>query len=175
MSTSFESSSRSAQSENQQFSGEVVQVVSFRLGNEEYGVDISQVQEIIRMVEITHVPRAPRFMEGVINLRGQLIPIIDLRTRFSMTRQEHTKSTRIVVTEIGSKRVGMVVDAVSEVLNIPIENVEDAPEMVAGIGTEYIQGVGKVADRLIILLDLTMVISGEEKQQLNEIEPPPAS
>ena len=154
----------------QQFSGEVIQVVSFRLGSEEYGVDIAQVQEIIRMVEITHVPRAPRFMEGVINLRGQLIPIIDLRTRFRMSRTAATKSTRIVVTEIGSKRVGIVVDSVSEVLNIPIENVEDAPEMIAGVGTEYIQGVGKMNDRLIIMLDLTMVISGEEKQQLDGVE-----
>jgi len=154
------------QKEKTQSSGEVVQVVSFRLGNEEYGVDISQVQEIIRMVDITHVPRAPRFMEGVINLRGQLIPIIDLRTRFSMPRAEQTKSTRIVVTEIGAKRVGMVVDSVSEVLNIPMEHVENAPDMIAGVGTDYIQGVGKVDDRLVILLDLTMVISGEEKSAL---------
>jgi purine-binding chemotaxis protein CheW len=155
-----------SRNEKQQLSGEFVKVVSFRLGSEEYGVDIAQVQEIIRMVEITHVPRAPHFMEGVINLRGQLIPIIDLRTRFAMPREEHTKSTRIVVTEIGSKRVGIVVDSVSEVLNIPIEQVEDAPDMIAGVGTEYIQGVGKVSDRLIILLDLTMVITGEEKAQL---------
>ena len=154
----------------QQLSGEVIQVVSFQLGNEEYGVDISQVQEIIRMVEITHVPRAPRFMEGVINLRGQLIPIIDLRTRFGMPRISATKSTRIIVTEIGSKRVGIVVDSVSEVLNIPIENVEEAPEMIAGVGTEYIQGVGKMNDRLIIMLDLTMVITGEEKAQLDQVE-----
>jgi purine-binding chemotaxis protein CheW len=153
-----------------QQSSELIQVVSFRLGSEEYGVDISQVQEIIRMVEITHVPRAPRFMEGVINLRGQLIPIIDLRTRFSMPRAEHTKSTRIIVTEIGSKRVGIVVDSVSEVLNIPVDQVEDAPDMIAGVGTEYIQGVGKVNDRLIILLDLTMVMSGDEKAQLESAE-----
>jgi len=152
--------------QTQQLSGEVVQVVSFRLGGEEYGVDIAQVQEIIRMVEVTRVPRAPHFMEGVINLRGQLIPIIDLRTRFGMAWIDPTKSTRIVVTEIGNKRVGIVVDAVSEVLNIPIENVEDAPEMVAGVGTEYIQGVGKLGERLIIMLDLTMVISTEEKQAL---------
>jgi purine-binding chemotaxis protein CheW len=154
---------------NQQFSGEVVQVVSFRLSTEEYGVDIAQVQEIIRLVEITHVPRAPHFMEGVINLRGQLIPIIDLRTRFAMKRAESTKSTRIVVTEIGAKRVGIVVDSVSEVLNIPIENVEDAPEMITGVGTEYIQGVGKVGERLIIMLDLTMVITTDEKKALDEV------
>lgn len=156
--------------EKTQLSGETVQVVSFHLGSEEYGVDIAQVQEIIRMVEITHVPRAPHFMEGVINLRGQLIPIIDLRTRFSMQRSEHTKSTRIVVTEIGSKRVGIVVDSVSEVINIPLEHVENAPDMIAGVGTEYIQGVGKVGDRLIILLDLTMVITGDEKQQLESVD-----
>lgn len=160
----------------QQLSGEVVQVVSFRLGGEEYGVDIAQVQEIIRMVVITHVPRAPHFMEGVINLRGQLIPIIDLRTRFGMPRQNSTKSTRIVVTEIGTKRVGIVVDSVSEVLNMPIENVEDAPEMIAGVGTEYIQGVGKLNDRLIIMLDLTMVMTSDEKAQLTTAEVlPPAS
>lgn len=157
-------------SEKQQLSGEFVKVVSFHLGNEEYGVDIAQVQEIIRMVEITHVPRAPRFMEGVINLRGQLIPIIDLRTRFSMSRIDQTKSTRIIVTEIGNKRVGIIVDSVSEVLNIPLEQVEDAPDMIAGVGTEYIQGVGKVNDRLIILLDLTMVITGEEKAELETAE-----
>lgn len=160
-----------AREQTQQLSGEVVQVVSFRLGGEEYGVDISQVQEIIRLVEITHVPRAPRFMEGVINLRGQLIPIIDLRTRFGMPRIDATKSTRIVVTEIGNKRVGIVVDSVSEVLNIPMENVEPAPDMVAGVGTEYIQGVGKLGERLIIMLDLTMVISTEEKQQLETVDP----
>jgi purine-binding chemotaxis protein CheW len=154
----------------QQLSGEVVQVVSFHLGSEEYGVDISQVQEIIRLVEITHVPRAPHFMEGVINLRGQLIPIIDLRTRFGMHRADATKNTRIIVTEIGNKRVGIVVDNVSEVLNIPIESVEEAPEMIAGVGTEYIQGVGKMNERLIILLDLTMVMSVEEKQQLDTVD-----
>jgi purine-binding chemotaxis protein CheW len=143
-----------------------MQVVSFRVGNEEYGVDIAQVQEIIRMVEITHVPRSPRFIEGVINLRGQLIPIVDLRTRFGMERSPATKSTRIIVTEIGTKRVGIVVDSVSEVLSIAAENIEEAPEIVAGAGTEYIAGVGKVAERLIIMLDLKLVISGPEKQQL---------
>ncbi|HEY8320262.1 MAG TPA: chemotaxis protein CheW [Candidatus Baltobacteraceae bacterium] len=156
--------------DKQQFSGEKIKVVSFRLGTEEYGVDIAQAQEVIRMVEITHVPRAPRFMEGVINLRGQLIPIIDLRTRFGMPRVEKTKSSRIVVTDIGSKRVGIIVDSVSEVIDIPIENIEDAPEMIAGIGTEYIQGVGKVADRLIIMLDLTMVITTDERRDLELLD-----
>ncbi|TAM61572.1 chemotaxis protein CheW [bacterium] len=156
--------------EAKQLSGEMIQVVSFSLGDEEYGVDIAQVQEINRMVQITHVPRAPHFMEGVINLRGQLIPIIDLRARFGMARAEHTKNTRIVVTEIGSKRVGMVVDAVSEVLRIPVEQVEDAPEMISGIETEYIRGVGKLGDRLIIMLDLQRVISASEKRELESVD-----
>ncbi len=146
---------------------DTMQVVSFKLGSEEYGVDIAQVQEINRMVAVTHVPRAPQFMEGVINLRGQLIPIIDLRTRFGMSRAEHTKNTRIVVTEIGAKRVGMVVDSVSEVLRLPVEQVEPAPEMLTGADTEYIRGVGKIEDRLIILLDLARIISGAEKHELD--------
>lgn len=153
-----------------QFSGKTLQVVTFALGSEEYGVDIAQVQEINRMVTITHVPRAPQFMEGVINLRGQLIPIIDLRTRFGMERTEHTKNTRIVVTDIGSKRIGMVVDSVSEVLHIPVEQIEDAPDLVAGVDTEYIRGVGKMGDRLIIMLDLARVISGSEKSELQKLD-----
>lgn len=159
-----------AEAKPQQLSGEILQVVSFRLGGEEYGMDISQVQEIIRLVEITHVPRAPHFMEGVINLRGQLIPIVDLRTRFAMQRVAATKSTRIVVTEIGSRRVGLVVDSVSEVLNLPIENVEAAPDMITGVGTEYIQGVGKVGERLIILLELTKVMTVEEGRELENLD-----
>jgi purine-binding chemotaxis protein CheW len=145
---------------------ESTQVVSFKLGPEEYGVDIAQVQEINRMVAVTNVPRAPVFMEGVINLRGQLIPIIDLRTRFGMPRAEHTKNTRIVVTEISSKRVGMVVDSVSEVLRLPLDAIEPAPDMITGVDTEYIRGVGKIDDRLIILLDLAKIVTGSEKREL---------
>ena len=151
-------------------SGRTLQVVSFALGTEEYGVDIAQVQEINRMVTITRVPRAPRFMEGVINLRGQLIPIIDLRTRFGMDRSDRTKNSRIVVTEVGTKRLGMVVDSVSEVLRIPVEQIEDAPDLVAGADTEYIRGVGKLGDRLIIMLDLGRVISAGEKTELQKLD-----
>ncbi len=147
-----------------------VQVVSFALGTEEYGVAIAQVQEINRMVAITHVPRAPKFMEGVINLRGQLIPIIDLRTRFGMPRVEHTKNTRIVVTEIGSKRVGMVVDSVSEVHRIAEDQIEPAPDLLTSVDTDYIRGVGKIGDRLIILLDLGRVITAQEREMLGGLD-----
>ena len=152
-----------------QLSGKTLQVVSFALGSEEYGVDIAQVQEINRMVTVTNVPQAAQFMEGVINLRGRLIPIIDLRTRFGMERAERTKNTRIVVTEIGTKRLGMVVDSVSEVLRIRVEQIEDAPDLVAGVDTEYIRGVGKLDQRLIILLDLGRVISVDEKTELQKL------
>src|ERR1035441_1209159 len=152
-----------------QLSGKTLQVVSFALGSEEYGVDIAQVQEINRMVTVTHVPQAAQFMEGVINLRGRLIPIIDLRTRFGMERAERTKNTRIVVTEIGSKRLGMVVDSVSEVLRIPVEQIEDAPDLVAGVDSEYIRGVGKMGDRLIIMLDLARVISSSERTEIEKL------
>ncbi len=148
--------------------GESVQVATFRIGSEEYGVDISQIQEIIRMVEVTRVPRTPHFMEGVINLRGQLIPIVDLRARFGMERVAPTKTTRIIVTEIGTKRVGIIVDSASEVLTIPLEAIEQAPEMIAGVGADFLQGVGKVGERLIILLDLTMVITDPQRKELDE-------
>src|ERR1700733_15092978 len=121
----------SSESTEQPFSGETAHLVCFRLGDEEYGVDISGVQEINRMMPITRVPRAPAFMKGVVNLRGQLIAIIDLRLRFGMPPVEPTKSTRIVVVEIGHSRVGMIVDGVSEVLKLPVEHIEAAPQMMS--------------------------------------------
>ncbi len=145
---------------------DIVQIASFRIGAEEYGVDISQIQEIIRMMEVTRVPRTPDYVDGVINLRGQLIPIVDLRTRFGMERAAPTKDTRIIVTDVGSKRIGIVVDSATEVLSIPIEAIEQAPEIIASAATDYIQGVGKIGDRLVILLDLTMVISGAQAGDL---------
>lgn len=154
---------------------ESVQVATFHVGTEEYGVDISQIQEIIRMVEITRVPRTQDFMEGVINLRGQLIPIVDLRTRFGMERVPHTKNTRIIVTDVGTKRVGIIVDSASEVLTIPLEAIEEPPEMVAGVGADYLQGVGKVGDRLIILLDLTMVVTAPQRRELESADYVPFS
>ena len=119
-------------------SEELLQLVSFTIGGEEFGVDILQVQEINRMLEVTHVPNAPEFVDGVINLRGKVIPIIDLRRRFGMPRKEHDKSTRIVVVELHGQVVGFVVDAVSEVLRIPRSVTEPPPSIVGGIHEEYI-------------------------------------
>ena len=145
---------------------EMLQLVSFKIGGEEFAVDIMQVQEIIRMQNITSVPNAPDFVEGVINLRGRVIPIIDLRKRFGMEEKEHDKATRIIVVKVEDITVGLVVDEVSEVLRIPKDTVEPPPPIVAGVESEYIKGVGKLQDRLLILLDLSKTLSPEEKASL---------
>jgi purine-binding chemotaxis protein CheW len=148
---------------------ELVQLVSFKIGSEEFGVDILKVQEINRMLEVTRVPNAPEHVDGVINLRGKVIPIINLRRRFGMERKERDKDTRIVVVELSGKVVGFVVDAVSEVLRIPRSVTEPPPSLVAGIEAEYITAVGKLEDRLLILLDLEKILSGDEKESLETL------
>lgn len=148
---------------------ELIQLVTFSIGDEEFGVDILQVQEIIRTMEITKVPRAPDFVEGVINLRGKVIPIVDLRRRFGLENRAHDKHTRIIVIEINQMIVGFVVDSVSEVLRIPSGTVEPPPPVVSGMDSEYISGVGKLQDRLLILLDLNKLLSGEEKEALGQV------
>ena len=143
-------------------SDELLQIVSFNIGSEEFGVDILKVQEIYRMVEITKVPQAPHYVEGVINLRGKIIPIVDLRKRFNLELKEYDKNTRIVVMDIGGNIMGMVVDSVSEVLRLPSSTIEPAPEIITGINSEYIKGVAKLEDRLLIFLDLSKVIDMNE-------------
>lgn len=141
---------------------ELLQLVSFRIGSEEFGVDILKVQEINRMVDITRVPQAPHYVEGVINLRGKVIPIVDLRKRFNLDVKEYDKNTRIVVVDIGGTIMGMVVDSVSEVLRLPISTIEPPPEIAAGVNSDYIKGVAKLEDRLLIFLDLSKVIAFED-------------
>ncbi len=144
-------------------SSKLLQLVSFQVGEEEFAVDILKVQEINRMVDITRVPKSPHFVEGVINLRGKVIPIIDLRKRLRVTNTEYSRQTRIVVVDIEGKVIGLIVDAVSEVLRLPAETIEPPPHMVSNVDVEYIKGVGKLDDRLIILLDLNTLLSKEEK------------
>ena len=146
--------------------GDRLQLVTFHIAGEEFGVDILSVQEIIRPMQITMVPHAARFIEGVINLRGKVIPIIDLRRRFGLSTRDHDKHTRIIVIEINNMIVGFVVDSVSEVLRIPASTVEPPPPVVSGLESEYISGVGKLEDRLLILLDLNKLLSGEERDML---------
>jgi purine-binding chemotaxis protein CheW len=138
------------------------QMVTFNLGQEEFGVNILQVQEINRMVEITRVPQTERYVEGIINLRGKVIPIIDLRKKFSMAEKEYDNHTRIVVIDVANETVGLVVDGVSEVLRVPAGSLEDAPRLISGesthTGAEYIKAIVKLEDRLLIYLDLDEII-----------------
>ncbi len=147
----------------------LIQLVTFSIGEEEFGVNILQVQEIIRTMDITKVPRSPDFVEGVINLRGKVIPIVDMRSRFGLSSKEHDKYTRIIVIEIEMMIVGFVVDAVSEVLRIPANSVQPPPPVVAGMDADYIDGVGKLDDRLLILLDLDSLLDNEEKEALSNV------
>jgi purine-binding chemotaxis protein CheW len=149
--------------------GSLLQLVTFNIANEEFGVDILKVQEIIRTMEITRVPRAPAFVQGVINLRGKVIPIIDLRGRFGMESRKHDSQTRIVVVELNQVIVGFVVDSVSEVLRIPADTVVPPPSIVSGVDSEYISGVGKLDDRLLILIDLEKLLSPEEHRALADV------
>lgn len=137
------------------------QFVSFRVENEEFGVDIQQVQEIIWLPEITRVPRAPHFVEGIINLRGSVLPVIDMRKRFGIAEAAPTDSTSIVVVDVEGRKTGVIVDAVSEVLRLAAGAIEPPPPVVAGIDTSFVQGVGKLhgGQRMLIILDMAKVLS----------------
>lgn len=145
-------------------SKEILQLVTFRLGKEEYSLDILKVQEIIRHMELTRVPKAPDFVDGVINLRGKVIPVIDLRKRFGLPVDEKTNETRIIVVDVATRTVGLKVDAVSEVLRLPSDTVEPPPAMVTGVESDYIKGVGKLDGRLLILLDVAKILTKTEKE-----------
>lgn len=146
------------------------QVVAFRIGKELFGVYIYVVQEIVRAPEITPVPEMPSFVEGVINLRGKIVSIIDLSKRLKIERGQRTKSCRILIIEVERKIVGLLVDAVTEILRLPPESIEPAPDIVTSVGTEYIMGVGKLPDRLIILLDLKNILRPDEIGKLSTDE-----
>jgi len=132
----------------------LLHLVTFKLGKEEYGVDINSVQEIIRATDITPVPGAPSHVRGVINLRGKIIPVVDLRRRFALLTVEASDEQRIVVAELGEKRIGMLVDSVSQVIKISSAVMEEMPDEATSVEHDYIRGVGKLDSRLIVVLDL---------------------
>ena len=148
---------------------EVLQLVTFRLGKEEFSMDILKVQEIIRHMDLTRVPRTPVFVDGVINLRGRVIPVLDLRKRFGLPEGERTNETRIIVVDVDNRTVGLKVDAVSEVLRLPADTVEPPPSLVTGMESDYIKGVGKLDGRLIILLDVAKILTRTEKDALGNV------
>ena len=147
---------------------ENLQLVVFGIGKELYGVGISSVQEIVRVPAVTEVPDSPAFLEGVINLRGKVIPVVDLRKRLKLQGTEKTKSTRVLVTEderSSGHLVGLLVDFVSEVRRVQPDTVEDPPEMVSAVGAEYITGVAKADENLIILLDIKRILNVEDMKK----------
>ncbi len=146
---------------------ELLQLVSFKIASEEYGIDILKVQEINRMPEITKVPQAPHFVDGVINLRGKVIPIINTRRKFNLEEKDNDKDTRIVVVDINGEVIGLVVDSVNEVLRIPHSIVEPPPSVTVDSGADYITGVARLEDRLLILLDLARLV-GDTVNIMNE-------
>jgi len=147
-------------------SKEMIQLVTFNIGSEEFGVDILNVQEIIRLPEITRVPNSFDFVKGVVNLRGKIIPIIELRKRLSMKSIDNNDSTRIIIIEFNDLTIGLIVDKVNEVTDINKNITEPPPPMVGEIESDYIASVAKQSDRLIILLDLsTIFIKSEENNE----------
>lgn len=135
-------------------------LVTFNLG-EEYGVPINQVREVVRVSGITSVPNSPPYMEGVVNLRGRVLPVLNLRKRLRLPARDISRTSRILVSETGDKVIGLLADSVSHVIKVPPDFVEAAPEDVLEVDTDYITGVGKLKDRLIILLDLERLLKRE--------------
>lgn len=146
----------------------LLHLVTFHLMDEEFGIPILDVREIIRMPEITPVPQAPNFVEGVINLRGQILPVVDLRKRFGLAPSDQSDSTRVIVVEIGSSALGLIVDAVNEVTRIPEDTVSPPPQLVANsIGSEYLKGIAHYESRMIILIDIQRVFQKDELESLS--------
>ncbi|OIJ17855.1 chemotaxis protein CheW [Anaerobacillus alkalidiazotrophicus] len=147
-----------------------IKVIVFQLKDEEYGVEVSQVRSIERIQHITRVPRTPDFVKGVINLRGVVTPIINLRNRFDLEEIETTDSTRIIIVAVGEMEVGLIVDAANDVVDISTNIVEPPPEVVGGIEADYLRGVAKLDKRLLILLNLDKVLNPKEIKDLKLVE-----
>jgi purine-binding chemotaxis protein CheW len=146
-----------------------LQLVGFRIGKETFGVPINLVHEIVRLPEITAVPDAPDYIEGVINLRGKIVSIVDLRKRFGESQIEASRKNRILVAEIDRKMVGLIVDAASEVIRLPETEIEAPPEVFQESEVKYVTGVGKLQGRLVILVDLTKILQKGELRRLGDI------
>lgn len=146
------------------------QLVIFELSGEQYGVDIASVESIIKMQRITTVPHAPEFVEGVTNLRGKILPVIDLHKRFGMLVQEVGRDNRIIVVSMQDMEIGIMVDAVSEVITIQSDGIEPPPAMISTVDTAFITGIAKHNQHLIILLDLGQVLSFDQKAELQSFE-----
>ena len=148
------------------------QYVVFNLDKEEFGIDIMNVKEIIPYQESIHVPNTPQFIEGIINYRGNVIPIINLKRRFKLDIGETTKDTRIIVISLNEKDIGFIVDEASQTLRLDENEIDPAPDIISGVDRKYIIGVGKIDDnRLLILIDLEKILTDDEKDEIEKFEP----
>ncbi|UTR10846.1 chemotaxis protein CheW [Evansella sp. LMS18] len=147
-----------------------VKVIVFELKDEEYGVPVEQVRSIERVQHITRVPKTPAFVKGVINLRGVVTPVIDLRSRFEIEEEEYSSQTRVIIVSVNDTEAGLIVDTANDVIDIPAGEIEPPPEVAGGVEAEYIYGVAKLDKRLLILLNLDKVLNTEEMKELKQIE-----
>ena len=145
-------------------------LVTFRLGTGEYAIDIMQAKEIIKMEKITLIPNAPDFVEGVINLRGNIIPIIDLKKRFNLEETDGDKNTGIIIVKIEDVDMGIIIDSISKVVSMANSDIQPPPPMLSGIGQKYIKGVGKLEDKLLVVLDLEKLFSSDEDDETDTNE-----
>jgi purine-binding chemotaxis protein CheW len=145
------------------------QLVIFELAKEFYGINIAVVESIIKMQVITQLPQTPAYVKGVTNLRGSVLPVIDLRNRFGLEKREDTKQTRIIIVTMGTVKVGVVVDGVSEVLRVMDESIESLPPMVNSVNSVFLKGIVRIENRLIILLELGKVLDLNEQQSLESL------
>ena len=147
-----------------------INLVTCKLGNNEYAIDIMQAKEIIKMEKITLIPNAPDYVEGVINLRGNIIPIVDLKKRFNLEENDGEKNTGIIIVKIDDVDMGIIIDAISKVVSIATSNIQPPPPMLSGIGQKYIKGVAKLEDKLLVVLDLEKLIVGDDDDIEENIE-----
>lgn len=151
--------------------GEEIKVIVFALGQEEYGVEVEKVRTIERMLHMTRVPKTPPFVKGVINLRGVVVPVIDLRGRFGLPEQDYTDNTRIILVAVGEMEVGLIVDMANDVIDVDMDTIQDPPEIVGGIRAKYLRGVAMIGEeRLLVLLNLQEVLNKAEIIQLEQFE-----
>lgn len=149
---------------------EDIKVIVFALANEEYGVEVEKVKTIERMMPMTRVPKTYDFVKGVINLRGVVVPVIDLRGRFGLPEAEFTDNSRIVIIQVDDLEVGMIVDAANDVIDVDADQIQDPPEIVGGVRAKYLRGVAKIGDRLLVLLNLKEVLNKSEIVKLEDLE-----
>ena len=145
-----------------------MQLISFMLGDETYGIEITKIREIIRIGQITQVPETPHYIKGLINLRSTVIPVIDLRTRFGLAEGELTDEGRIVVLNVGDRTIGIIVDAVSEVLRVTGDQISEAPPTVTSLGNEYMTGLVRLEEQLLILLDVDKLFGEQRLAEMDE-------